>query len=93
MDCQKKSLTPDDLEAVVTGELYIIPREMDAPFKDSTLTICILRLKNGYEVVGKAACVCPANFDAEIGRKIARQDAINQLWALEGYLLKEKLCG
>lgn len=55
------------------------------------LTICVLVLKNGFTVIGKSACASPENFDAEIGRKVARADAINQVWPLEGYLLKQML--
>lgn len=55
------------------------------------LTICILVIENGFTVVGKSACASPANFDADLGRKFAREDAIRQLWALEGYLLRERL--
>jgi hypothetical protein len=57
------------------------------------LTFCILVLKNGFTVVGKSACASPENFDAELGKKIARQDAISQVWPLMGYALKEKLSG
>ena len=56
-----------------------------------TLTFCILILKNGFTVTGESACVSPENFNAEIGRKIARENARNKIWMLEGYLLKEKL--
>jgi len=55
------------------------------------LTLCVLVLKNGFTVVGKSACASPENFDAELGRKIARQDAVNQMWPLLGYALKERL--
>lgn len=55
------------------------------------LTICVLVLKNGFTVVGKSACASPANFDAALGRKIAKEDARNQIWALEGYHLRHKL--
>ncbi|ENM1631569.1 hypothetical protein AB6T03_004545, partial [Salmonella enterica] len=48
-------------------------------------------LRNGFTVTGESACVSPKNFDAEIGRKAARQKAIDKIWMLEGYLLKEKL--
>jgi hypothetical protein len=49
------------------------------------------KLPSGFTVQGRAACVDPANFDLEIGRKIARDEAINQMWQLEGYKLQEKL--
>jgi hypothetical protein len=54
-------------------------------------TICFIILSNGFEIVGTSACVDPANFNQEIGEKIARDDAINKLWSLEGYLLQQKL--
>lgn len=55
------------------------------------LTFCVLVLKNGFTVTGESACASPENFDAEIGRSIARDNAIQKIWMLEGYLLKQKL--
>lgn len=55
------------------------------------LTFCVLTLRNGFLVTGESACASPENFDAEIGRKIARGNAVQKIWALEGYLLREKL--
>jgi len=55
------------------------------------LTICVLVLRNGFTIIGKSACASPENFDAELGHKIAREDARRQIWALEGYLLRSKL--
>jgi len=55
------------------------------------LTICVLVLKNGFTVTGESACASPENFDPEIGRDIARDNAVNKIWMLEGYLLKQKL--
>ena len=55
------------------------------------LTFCVLVLKNGFTVTGESACASPENFDAEIGRKIARQNAINKVWPLMGYELRSKL--
>jgi GH24 family phage-related lysozyme (muramidase) len=49
------------------------------------------RLQNGFTIIGRGACVDPANFDIEIGRKVAREDAENKLWQLEGYLLQNRL--
>lgn len=57
------------------------------------LTLCILVLKNGYTVVGKSACASPENFNLVIGQRIAREDAVRQVWALEGYYLRHKLAG
>jgi hypothetical protein len=55
------------------------------------LTFCVLVLKNGFTVTGESACASPENFNAELGRKIARQHAVNKIWQLEGYLLRERL--
>lgn len=55
------------------------------------LTYCTLILQNGFTVTGESACASPENFDAEIGRKIARENAINKLWPLMGYELKQRL--
>jgi hypothetical protein len=55
------------------------------------LTFCVLVLKNGFTVTGESACASPENFDAEIGRRIARANAVNKIWPLLGYELKTKL--
>lgn len=56
-----------------------------------TLTICTLVMENGFTVVGTSACADPLNFDVGIGRTIAKQNAVNQLWPLLGYELRTKL--
>lgn len=55
------------------------------------LTFCVLVLRNGFTVTGESACASPENFNKEIGRKVAFDNAKAKIWALEGYLLKEKL--
>lgn len=57
----------------------------------SCLTLCILHLRNGFTVVGHSACVSIENFNEAIGRQVARKHAIEQLWPLLGYQLKERL--
>ena len=57
------------------------------------LTFCVLVLRNGFTVTGESACASPENFDAELGRKIARQNAVQKMWPLMGYALKERLSG
>jgi hypothetical protein len=59
--------------------------------ENSTLTVCALQLVNGTYVIGESACVSAGNFDESIGRDIAYKQAVDKIWALEGYLLKEKL--
>lgn len=55
------------------------------------LTFCVLVLRNGFTVTGESACASPANFNAEIGRKIARDNAVQKVWPLMGYALKQQL--
>ena len=55
------------------------------------LTFCVLVLRNGFTVTGESACASPENFNAEIGRKIARQNAVQKIWPLMGFALREKL--
>ena len=55
------------------------------------LTFCVLVLRNGFTVTGESACASPENFDADLGRKIARQNAVSKVWPLMGYALKERL--
>ena len=52
------------------------------------LTFCVLVLENGFTVTGESACASPENFDAEIGRRVAREHAVNKIWPLMGYKLK-----
>jgi len=55
------------------------------------LTFCVLQLRNGFTVTGESACASPENFDADLGRKIARQNAVAKVWPLMGYELRSKL--
>ena len=79
-------ITPDMVDAAIVGEQYYV-------FPDTTLTVCCLTLANGFAVTGESACASPENFDAELGQKIARQNARDKIWALEGYALRSKLKG
>lgn len=60
-------------------------------FPGSCLTVCCMKLANGFTVTGESACASPENFNAEIGKKIAFEQARNKIWMLEGYLLKQSL--
>lgn len=94
-------LTPDLIDSKIKAVEYIFPREVckrdngveifDAPLPLQTLTFCILTLENGFTVTGQSACASPENFDPEIGKKIAYENARENIWQLEGYLLKQHL--
>ena len=77
-------LTPAHIDAQIVGEAYYV-------FPGTTLTVCALTLKNGFHVTGESAAASPENFNTDIGRKIARDNARNKIWALEGYLLRSNL--
>ena len=73
-----------DLEAEIVGETYHV-------FPGSQLTVCVLTLRNGFTVTGESACASPENFDAEIGKKIAFENAKQKIWPLMGYALKQSI--
>lgn len=77
-------VTLDGIKAKIKGETYLV-------LPDGRTTLCILDLENGYTIKGLSACVDPAEFDLNLGRKYAFDDAFKQIWALEGYLLAEKM--
>ena len=79
-----KRVTLDALKAnIVKEEFHVFP--------GSQLTVCVLTLQNGFTVTGESACADPAMFNAEIGQKIARENAERKIWPLMGYALKEEM--
>lgn len=99
-------VTPEHIQSLITGEYYFsaengvngnshkqddLTRLTGYHSELKLLTFCVLVLKNGFTVTGESACASQENFDEEIGRKIARQNAVNKIWLLEGYLLKQSL--
>ena len=95
---QAKGLTaprvvPEDVERAIRAEYYFTA---DKPVEQADpalrlLTFCVLVLQNGFTVTGESACASPENFDAEIGKSIARKNAVQKIWPLLGYSLREKL--
>ena len=65
----------------------------ETPQPLALLTFCVIILRNGFTVIGESACVSPENFDAKLGQKIARQNAISKVWPLMGYALRERISG
>lgn len=99
-------VTPADIEANILSEHYFTAGDgyagaaaltieedgvIQPPEQLDLLTFCVLILQNGFTVTGESACASPENFDAEVGRKIARANAINKVWPLMGYALKQQL--
>ena len=93
-------VTPEQIAAVIVHEQYFTARDgaEGASLRGGTypealglLTFCVLTLRNGFTVTGESACASPENFDAEVGQKVARANAVSKIWPLEGYLLKQAL--
>lgn len=97
-------ITPEDIKTNIASEHYFTAADgarmsthgNHPIYNQDTgslglLTFCVLVLKNGFTVTGESACASPDNFDAEMGRKIARENAINKVWSLMGYALKDRL--
>lgn len=95
-------VTPADIEANIACEHYftaaqgvlgnidVVPDDDQLDLLE-LLTFCVLVLRNGFTVTGESACASPENFDAEVGRKIARQNAVQKIWPLMGYELRSQL--
>lgn len=88
-EIQKKGLnaprlTPDLIDSKIKCVEFHV-------FQSTCLTVCCMTLENGFTVTGESACASPENFDEQIGQKIARENARNKIWQLEGYLLKQRL--
>ncbi len=75
-------VTKESIEARIGDVSYIV---------HDTLTVCVIRMVNGFNVTGTAAPASAANYDPEVGKRFAYDRAFMQLWQLEGYLLREKL--
>ncbi len=94
-------VTPADIDANIASEHFFTAddgewgasKHANKPRHPqlSLLTFCVLVLRNGFTVTGESACASPENFDVELGKKIARSNARDKIWALEGYALRERL--
>ena len=76
-------LSPTEIQATIAREDYHV--------FNGVLTICCLTLVNGFTVTGESACVSPENYNKDLGQLIARDNAVDKIWVLEGYLLRSKI--
>lgn len=96
-------VTPSDIEANIASEHYFTAADGARMSPDGNwpihnlntgslglLTFCVLVLKNGFTVTGESACASPESFDG-IGRRVARENAINKVWPLLGFRLRDEL--
>lgn len=99
-------ITPDYIKSLIKSEVFFTAAEgiagsnLNSDSPDTTqevleshklLTICVLTLENGFTITGTSACASPENFNFSIGCDVARENAIEQIWSLEGYRLKQRL--
>ncbi len=75
-----KRVTIASINAAIQDEQYLVP-------VGTNMTICLLKIDNGFVVSGESACISAENFDAELGKKIARQNAVDKIWPLMGFHL------
>lgn len=100
-------VTPAEIEGEIYSEHYFTAADGDEADSETSvqigdhdgaavnalrlLTFCVLVLENGFTVTGESACASPENFDAELGRTIARRNAVAKIWPLLGFRLRDKL--
>lgn len=77
-------VTIEQVEAAIKGETYTV-------LPDGRTTICQLTLDNGFTVDGHSACVSIENFNAELGNKYSREEAVKKVWNHLGFRLADKL--
>lgn len=81
-------------DAIVSEHYFTAGEAVDdasAPLALNLLTFCVLVLDNGFTVTGESACVDPANFSSEIGMRVAREKAIEKIWPLLGFRLRDRM--
>lgn len=105
-ECRVATVTEKTLENAIIGEVYFTGADgafgavmrLDGtlpPPLDNTslaqLTFCVLRLDNGFTVVGvNHGPAGKVGFDAEYGRRDARNDAVRQALPFLGFRLADE---
>ena len=75
-------VTKQDVLDFIKSEKYLY---------SDTLTFCVLTLENGFTVTGESACASLANYNKEIGDRLAKENATNKIWGLLGFELRSRL--
>ena len=76
-------LTPEDIcESIKSIEYWVVP--------NTTTTVCAMIFQNNYVITGTSAAASMDNFDQEVGRNIAYENARQRIWPLLGYVLNQK---
>ena len=100
---EPRTITPSDIEGYVKSEHFFNAHDavtfngggptVAAPVELTLLTFCVIVLKNGFTQTGISACADRRKYNEEIGKKVARADALNKAWPLMGYVLRSQLAG
>jgi hypothetical protein len=88
-------VTLDSIKAKIKHQ-YIFTADkivdgQDYPPELRILTMCVLVMQKGFTVIGKSAPASPENYNKALGEQFAYEDAVRQIWPIEGYALRERL--
>lgn len=79
--CPAERVTPEYMKSRIKTTTFTKLNE--------TVTICSIKLDNGFSVRGESACVKVENYNQEIGERISYDNAFDKLWGFFGFLLAE----
>ena len=85
-DCRAPRVTEESINAKIDHHSFHVDN-----LGSAKITVCFIKMLNGFVVVGHSAAVSPENYKAKIGECYAYDDAYRQIWAHEEYLLREQL--
>lgn len=81
----RNKVTQDEIKVLIEKVDYYV-------FPETTVTTCLISLKNGAKVLGvNYGRILPEEQDWEMGKQEAYKDAFNKIWELEGYLVRQGL--
>src|SRR3954470_18983633 len=98
-----RRVTLEDMKASIVRVQYLTGTDLNSMWSEGgnpstvgqeqldVMTLCILQVRNGFALIGKSAPASPENFDADLGKKFAYEDAVRPLWPLMGFALREEL--
>lgn len=81
----RNRVSKDEIDSLITHVDYYV-------FSNTTVTVCLIWLKNGSKVLGvNYGRILPEEQNWEMGKQEAYKDAYSKIWELEGYLVRENL--
>ncbi len=79
-----KKITKEHVHELIEEAVFTIPT-------NTLMTICVLRLRNGFTVTGESACINDEMFCEKKGEDLAFTNAANKVYILEAYLAKQRM--